>query len=100
MLMRGSAEHKNHNPILHFTSALIIIFHKTVVFFVYKLSGVGLQVLPFIDNRLLWSFISSLLAKFLFNLTLYNIRPDAFTDGIHGYTYMIEYHHIRCILSY
>ena len=60
MLMKGSTENKNHNPMLHFT--LIIspyFFPQKVVFFVMSwcTSGVGLQVLPFIDNSHLGSIL-------------------------------------------
>jgi len=44
MLMRGSGEDKNHNPILHFTSVLTKII---IVFF----------VMSFIDNRHLGSIL-------------------------------------------
>ena len=60
MLMRGSAEvvqkEQRTNPILQFTSVLNY-FHEKVVFFVMSwcTSGVGLQVLPFIDKRHLGS---------------------------------------------
>ena len=47
MLMRGSAEDKNHTPILHFTSVLKKKIIKNIVFFVMSwcTGSVGLQVL-------------------------------------------------------
>ena len=55
MLMREVQKTKNHNPVLPFTYVLIFV-HKMFAFFVMSwYNGVGLQVLPFIDNRHLWS---------------------------------------------
>jgi len=59
MLMKGNTEDKNDNPILHFTSYLL--FHKRLFYLsclAWCTSGVGLQVLPFIDNSVLGSIFS------------------------------------------
>jgi len=40
MLIRGSAEDKNHNPILHLTVIILITFHKRW----FSLSCLGVQV--------------------------------------------------------
>ena len=71
------------NPILHFTSVLNY-FHEKVVFFVMSwcTSGVGLQVLPFIDNRHLGSnFLAS--SDFLVSNSLCNGVGMAFCCGFH-----------------
>ena len=55
-----STEDKNHNPILHFTCVISpYFFPYTVVYFVMSwcTSGIGLQVLPFIDNSHLGSIL-------------------------------------------
>jgi len=54
--MKGSTEDKNHNPILHITWIIsLYFFHKQLV----SLSclGVGIQLLPFIDNSHLGSIL-------------------------------------------
>ena len=78
------------NPILHFTSVLNY-FHEKVVFFVMSwcTSGVGLQVLPFIDNRHLGSnflpaislyrivFVMGLVWRFAVGSTVYeSVKPE------------------------
>ena len=85
MLMRGSTDDKNHNPILHFT--LIIspyFFHKRL----FSLSCLGVQVvfglqdLSFIDNSHLWSILC--FQRFsCYNQSLLSIEIKFLTLGIY-----------------
>jgi len=61
MLMRGSAEDKNHNPIFTFYLSylsLILFLKGGFLIMSWCTSSVLLQLLPFIDNRLLGSIPS------------------------------------------
>ena len=52
--MRGSAEDMNHNNIL-LELSLLNYFHKSKFVMSWCTSSVWLQLLPFIDNMLVWS---------------------------------------------